>query len=115
MLLAAGSWFSQQRHAWEALRPQWGQDLAFFHQIVHHAISGRPWTSPLLLEPTGFFDMVHFHPILAGVVPIYWVFRTPETLLALNVLAVVVAAWPLALLGRTASRQAAFGVAGGVA
>jgi hypothetical protein len=115
MLLAAGTWFSQQIHAWEALRPQWGQDLAFFHQIVHHAISGRPWTSPLLLEPTGFFKMVHFHPIFALVVPVYAVFRVPEALLALNVLAVVATAWPLALLGKTVSRSAAFGVASGVA
>ena len=115
MLLAAGCWFSQQIYAWEAFRPQWGQDLAFFHQIIHHALSGRPWTSPLLLEPTGFFDMVHFHPVLAAVVPVVGVFRGPETLLALNVLAVVATAWPLAVLGRSVSRQPAFGVACGVA
>ena len=43
------------------MAPHWGQDLAFFHQLVHSAASGGPWASPLIMEPQGFLEMVHIH------------------------------------------------------
>lgn len=106
------------RHQWLALavfREQWSQDLAFFNQILSSALDGRPWTSPILLEPTGFFEMVHFHPILALVLPLYALAPGVKLLVALNVVAVVSAAWPLGELGRAASGRAVFGLAAGLA
>ncbi|MBK9645759.1 MAG: DUF2079 domain-containing protein [Deltaproteobacteria bacterium] len=88
----------------------WAQDLAFFHQIVHNAAAGRAWASSLLLEPTGFFQMVHFHPMLVGVVALYGVFPTVSLLAALNVGMTVATAWPLAGLGRAATGSAVFGL-----
>ena len=49
---------------------------------------------PDSLEPTGFFNMVHFHPILAAVLPIYWLRPEATTLLRINAGAVAVTAWP---------------------
>ncbi|MCK6523314.1 DUF2079 domain-containing protein [Myxococcota bacterium] len=88
----------------------WAQDLAFFHQIVHNAAEGRAWASSLLLEPTGFFRMVHFHPMLVGVVALYWAFPTIKLLVALNVGMTLATAWPLAGLGRAASGNAVIGL-----
>ena len=88
----------------------WAQDLAFFHQIVHNAAEGRTWASSLLLEPTGFFQMVHFHPMLVAVVALYTVFPTVSLLSVLNVGMTVATAWPLAGLGRAATGSAIFGL-----
>lgn len=105
----------RQLHAFAAFDVQWAQDLAFFNQIFFAASEGRPWTSSLLLEPTGFFTMVHFHPIYAVILPIYLLFPEPRTLMVLNTLAVTAAAFPLAALGRRASDSAGFGLAAGLA
>jgi uncharacterized membrane protein len=76
------------------LAPSWGQDLAFFHQLVHSAASGGPWASPLLFEPQGFFDMVHTHLVLPLVVAVYWVFPHQEVLLVFQALFACLALWP---------------------
>jgi len=115
MVTATWVWTVQQFSAWRGFHLQWGQDLAFFNQILHHAASGRPWTSSLLLEPTGFFEMVHFHPIFALVLPVYALFPGAEVLLVLNVLAVTVTAWPLSRLGAEVSASRLFGMAAGLA
>ncbi|MCB9795745.1 MAG: DUF2079 domain-containing protein [Alphaproteobacteria bacterium] len=94
---------------------QWAQDLAFFNQILFNALEGRAWTSPLLLEPTGFFEMVHFHPVFAAVLPVYALAPGPATLLLINVVVVFAAAFPLARLGREASGSPWFGLAAGLA
>jgi len=114
MAAAAWTWGSRQLLALEVFREQWAQDLAFFNQILHSASAGGPWTSPILLEPTGFFEMVHFHPVFALVLPIYALVPGTQTLVLLNVLAVVGAAWPLAELGRASSGRAWFGLLAGL-
>ncbi len=114
-LLAAGGWWWLQLAALRAHRLTWAQDLAFFNQIFFNAAAGREWTSPLLLEPVGFFEMVHFHPLFVLLVPLYWLFQGPEILLLFNCAAVAAAAWPLAKLGEAASGRAAFGAAAGLA
>lgn len=114
-LVAAGLFACRQRDAFAAYDVQWAQDLAFFNQIFFAASQNRPWTSSLLLEPTGFFTMVHFHPIFAVILPIYALFPDPRTLQVINAVAVAAAAFPLAALGRAASGRAGFGLAAGLA
>lgn len=106
--------FGAQRQALAAHMPQWGQDLAFFTQLLDAAAAGRGFATPLLLEPTGLLQMVHFHPVLVGVIPLWWVAPGPGLLQALNVGTVLAAALPLAALGREAGRSAWFGLAAGL-
>ncbi len=81
--------------------PQWGQDLAFFHQWVHSASTGGPWASPLILEPQGFFDQVHTHLVMPLVVGVYGFLPKQATLLALHSSFVALAVWPALTLGRS--------------
>jgi len=108
-------WGLEQNASYESQRSMWSQDLAFFNQILFHASQGDAWTSPILLEPTGFFSMVHFHPILALILPVYMILPSASTLLWINAGAVALTAWPLARLGAKASGSEIFGLAAGVA
>ena len=101
--------------AFAAHNVQWAHDLAFFTQILSNAAHGRAWTSPLLLEPTGFFEMVHFHPIFAAILPLFLLRPEASTLLLINVAAVCLAAIPLAGLARDRTGSAWFGLAAAVA
>jgi uncharacterized membrane protein len=101
--------------AFAAHNVQWAHDLAFFTQILFNASEGRAWTSPLLLEPTGFFEMVHFHPIFALLLPLFMLRPEASTLLVVNVAAVCLAAIPLAGLARDRTGSALFGVGAAVA
>ncbi len=101
--------------AWAAHQVQWAHDLAFFTQILFNASEGRAWTSPLLLEPTGFFEMVHFHPIFAALLPIFMLRPEASTLLFFNVAAVCLAAVPLAGLARDRTGSTWFGLGAAVA
>ena len=111
--VAGGAWTRDQLLALGAHRAQWAQDLAFFDQILHSATQGGPWTSSLLLEPTGFWSMVHFHPVFALLLPLYALVPGPATLVAVNAFAVASAAWPLARLGDRAGPS--FALCAGVA
>jgi uncharacterized membrane protein len=118
LLLALAACWALGRRALEAFAAhnvQWAHDLAFFTQILFNAAEGRAWTSPLLLEPTGFFEMVHFHPIFALLLPLFMLRPEPSTLLLVNVCAVCLAAVPLAGLARDRSGSAWFGLAAAVA
>jgi hypothetical protein len=115
MMIYMWCWCGEQFYALEAHRLQWGQDFAFFQRILNSAVAGGEWTSSLLLEPTGFFSMVHFHPVLAVIVPLWALFSTPKLLLAINVLAVVATAWPLARIGSKQTNSSVFGLCCGVA
>ena len=108
-------WWHHAQTALTAHQVQWGQDLAFFHQIFYAAVHGEAWTSPLLLEPQGFFEMVHFHPIFGALVPLYALRPSVDTLLAFNIAAVVGAAIPLALLAQACTSRRWFGVAAAAA
>ncbi len=103
------------RLAFSAHHLQWAQDLAFFNQILFAASEGRAWTSSLLLEPTGFFQMVHFHPVLALILPFYLLWPGPLTLLYVNVLVVLSGVFPLAALARDRSGSSWFALAAGLA
>ena len=83
------------------MAPCWGQDLAFFHQIVHSAATGGPWSTPLLLEPRGFFEMVHTHLVLPLVVAVYAVVPRQEVLLVAQAAFASLALWPAWRLGES--------------
>ena len=85
--------------------PAWGQDLAFFHQLIHSAATGGPWASPLLLEPQGFFDMVHTHLILPVVVGVYWLWPNQDVLLYFQALFASLALWPAWRLAEVCGAQ----------
>jgi uncharacterized membrane protein len=89
-----------------ALFPHWAQDLAFFHQLVHSAATGGPWSSPLLFEPEGFFTMVHTHLVLPLVILAYRVAPHQETLLLAQGLFAGLAIWPAFRLGESVGGRA---------
>ncbi len=116
LALAAALLLGQRaQQAWASHSLQWANDLAFFSQILFNAGEGRAWASPLLLEPLGFFRMVHFHPVFALILPVWLLRPSPSTLLFLNVAAVCFAAVPLAGLARDRAGSAWFGLAAAVA
>lgn len=109
VLVLVGAWgwsFQRQLLALHTHHLNWAHDAAFFRQILHSAVNGGPWASPLLLEPQGMFEMVHFHPVLPLVVALYALIPHLELLLGLNVLAVVIAGWPLACIAERVSKRA---------
>ena len=96
LLVITATVFFGTQSAWNSyqMAPCWGQDLAFFQQIIHSAASGGPWSTPLLLEPRGFFDMVHTHLVLPLVVGAYRLIPRQEVLLYAQAFFTCLALWP---------------------
>lgn len=115
MTAATALWTRAQWRAFDAFETQWGHDLAFFTQILWSGGHGGPWSSPLLLEPEGMLEMVHFHPVFVLLVPLVALGGGPKLLLLVNVLFVVSAAWPLARLAREVTEDRWFGALAGLA
>jgi uncharacterized membrane protein len=79
-----------------------GYDMGVFDQIFWNTIHGRPFESTLaqgIASPHSFLGD-HFSPILWTLVPFYYAYPHPETLLVLQTLALTLAAWPIFLLAR---------------
>jgi uncharacterized membrane protein len=77
-------------------------DLAVFDQVLWNTIHGRFMESTMSLarcEPHSFFGD-HFSPALLLILPLYVVFPRPETLIAVQTVALVLGAWPIYLLAR---------------
>jgi len=106
-LVAAGTALLGGLNAYDAwaMAPSWGQDLAFFTQIVHSAATGGPWASPLLLEPQGFFTMVHTHLVLPLVVASYALVPRQEVLLLWQGLFAALCLWPAFRLAEGCARD----------
>lgn len=101
-------------NSWNAARlfPHWAQDLAFFTQLVHSAAQGGPWSTPLLFEPEGFFEMVHTHLVLPLVVGAWWLVGRQEVLLFAQGAFGAMALWPAWQLGQqTGGRRHAWAAA----
>jgi uncharacterized membrane protein len=81
------------------MAPNWGHDIAFFHQWVHSAATGGPWASPLILEPQGFFAMVHTHLVMPLVVGLYALVSRQELVLLCHSAFACLAVVPLYRLG----------------
>jgi hypothetical protein len=91
-------------NSWNAARlfPHWAQDLAFFTQLVHSAAGGGPWSTPLLFEPEGFFEMVHTHLVLPLIVGAWALVGRQEVLLFAQGAFGALALWPAWRLGAQA-------------
>jgi uncharacterized membrane protein len=77
-------------------------DLAVFDQVLWNTIHGRFMESTLSLarcEPHSFFGD-HFSPALLLIVPLYFVFPRPETLIVVQTVALALGVWPIYLLAR---------------
>jgi uncharacterized membrane protein len=80
-------------------------DLAVFDQVLWNTIHGRFMESTLSLArcvPHSFFGD-HFSPALLLILPLYFVFPHPETLLVVQTVALALGVWPIYLLARSGS------------
>jgi uncharacterized membrane protein len=106
-------WSILRHHAFQTS----GYDLGIFEQAVRSYADGH-WPVSELRGPGYPLLGEHFHPILATLAPLYWLWPAPETLLlaqsALLALAIVpVSRYAIAELG--AARGAAVGAGSGLA
>jgi uncharacterized membrane protein len=79
-----------------------GFDLGIFDQIFWNTTQGRPFESTMSLSqpvPHSFFAD-HFSPALSLIVPFYFVYPHPETLLVIETGALALGAWPVYLLAK---------------
>ncbi len=77
-------------------------DLAVFDQVLWNTINGRFMESTLSLarcDPHSFFGD-HFSPALLLILPVYVLFPRPETLIAVQTIALALGLWPVYLLAR---------------
>ncbi len=79
-----------------------GPDLGLFDQIFWNSTQGRWWESTMsqgLAQPHSYFGD-HFSPIYWLLLPFYYVFAHPETLLTIQTLFLSLGAVPIYLLAR---------------
>ena len=79
-----------------------GFDLGLFDQVFWNTTQGRPFESTMsqaLPVPHSLLGD-HFSPIFLFLMPFYFIFPHPETLLVLQTLALAVGAWPVYLLAK---------------
>ncbi len=79
-----------------------GFDLALFDQVFWNTTQGRPFESTMsqaLPVPHSLLGD-HFSPIFLVLMPFYYAFPHPETLLVIQTFALALGAWPVYLLAR---------------
>jgi uncharacterized membrane protein len=79
-----------------------GFDLGLFNQVFWNTTQGRPFESTMsqaLPVPHSLLGD-HFSPVFLLLMPFYFVFPHPETLLVIQTLALAFGAWPVYLLAR---------------
>jgi len=74
-----------------------GLDLAIINQAFYNSTLGN-WFGSSIHPPSYLGD--HFTPILLLLLPIYWLFKNPQSLLILQTLALSLAAWPIYLISK---------------
>ncbi|WP_316670458.1 DUF2079 domain-containing protein, partial [uncultured Propionibacterium sp.] len=84
-----------------------GMDLTIFDQAIRSLAHGGPGCTTMKSPGMSIFGD-HWHPIIAALVPLYWVRDDPRVLLVVQALCVVWAGW---VLGRLARRRAGAGPA----
>ncbi|HEV2035653.1 MAG TPA: DUF2079 domain-containing protein [Candidatus Dormibacteraeota bacterium] len=79
-----------------------GLDIGLFDQVFWNTIQGRPLESTISQGLPVPHSMLgdHFSPIFFLLVPFYFAFPHPETLLVLQTLAFALGAWPMYLLAK---------------
>ena len=78
-------------------------DLGIFTQSLWTTLNANRFfyhTCEIFLNPSGSFFGVHFSPILFLILPLYWFFQTPETLLVFQSFIIALAAFPLYKLAK---------------
>lgn len=79
-----------------------GFDLGLFNQVFWNTSQGRPFESTMsqaLPVPHSLLGD-HFSPIFWLLMPFYWAYPHPETLLVAQTVALALGAWPVYLLAR---------------
>ena len=77
-------------------------DLGLFDQVFWNTTQGRPFESTMsqaLAVPHSLLGD-HFSPLLLVLMPFYYAFPHPETLLVIQTFALALGAWPVYLLAR---------------
>src|ERR1700687_6189622 len=79
-----------------------GLDLALFDQVFCNSSQGRPFESTMAQAIAVPHSMLgdHFSPVFLLLVPFYFAFPHPETILVIQTLALALGAWPVFLLAR---------------
>jgi len=75
-----------------------GYDLGIYDQTIWNLAHGRIWMTTLVYETGGYYD--HFEPILALIVPLYWLWSDVRVLLIVQSLALGLGALPIYLYAR---------------
>jgi len=79
-----------------------GFDLGLFNQVFWNTTQGRPFESTMsqaLPVPHSLLGD-HFSPVFLALIPFYFAYPHPETLLVMQTLALALGAWPVYLLAR---------------
>lgn len=79
-----------------------GFDLGLFDQVFWNTTQGRPFESTMSQASPIPHSLLgdHFSPAFWFLVPFYFVFPHPETLLVIQTLALAIGAWPIYMLAR---------------
>jgi uncharacterized membrane protein len=72
-----------------------GYDLGIYDQVVWNLSHGRVWETTLVYETGGYYD--HFEPILALLVPLYWLWSDVRILLIVQAVALGLGSLPIYL------------------
>ena len=72
-------------------------DLAIINQVFFNSASGDFFASSI--HPTSYLGD-HFAPILFLILPVYFIFKSPITLLFIQTIIIALSAWPLYLIAK---------------
>ncbi len=75
-----------------------GYDLGIYDQTIWNLAHGRIWMTTLVYETNGYYD--HFEPILALIVPLYWLWSDVRVLLIVQSVALALGSLPIYLYAR---------------
>ncbi len=70
-----------------------GYDLGIYDQTIWNLAHGRIWMATLVYETNGYYD--HCEPILALIVPLYWLWSDVRVLLIVQALALGLGSLPI--------------------
>lgn len=79
-----------------------GLDLGLFDQVFWNTTQGRPFESTMSLGIAAPHSLLgdHFSPVFLLLMPLYYAYPHPETLLVIQTAALALGAWPVYLLGK---------------
>ncbi|MDX9893613.1 MAG: DUF2079 domain-containing protein [Patescibacteria group bacterium] len=94
LYLVIFSWFS----IWKYQNFQYNaMDLGIINQVFFNSTQGQ-WLVSSIHPPSYLGD--HFTPILFLLLPFYWLFQNPQTLLIIQTICLALSAWPVYLIAQ---------------